>query len=206
MSQATVGQAFASGPARPRRYTAVAIVLHWGIGLAILFMLGLGLVMTQLTLKPATLFALYQLHKSVGITVLWLVAVRIAWRLGHPPPPLPANSPKLERRAAHGAHLLLYAFMLAMPLTGWAMVSASRYNIPTVLFGVVPWPHLPVLPTLHDKAAVEAALKTVHALVAFTLIGFIGLHAAAALRHQFAKRDDVLWRMLPLWRRPSTSL
>ncbi len=205
MSEATAGTAYVSGAVRPQRYTAVAIVLHWAIGLAILFMLGLGLVMTQLSLKPATLFAMYQLHKSVGITILLLVAVRIAWRLANPPPPLPASVPKLERRAAHGAHLLLYAFMLAMPLTGWAMVSASRYNIPTVLFGVVPWPHLPVLSTLHDKAAVEAALKTVHALIAFTLIGFIALHVGAALRHQLSKHDDVLWRMLPLWRRRSTT-
>ena len=205
MSEATAGATYTSGAVRPKRYTAVAIVLHWSIGLAILFMLGLGLAMTQLTIKPATLFSMYQLHKSVGITILLLVAVRIAWRLGHPPPPLPAGLPRIERRAAHSAHLLLYAFMLAMPLTGWAMVSASRYNIPTVLFGAVPWPHLPVLSTLHDKAAVEAVLKIVHALIAFTLIGFIGLHAAAALRHQIAKRDDVLWRMLPLWRRPSTT-
>ena len=205
MSQATVGTDVSAYTGHPRRYTAVAIVLHWLVGLAILFMLGLGLAMTQLTLNPATLFGMYQLHKSVGITVLALVALRIAWRLGHPPPLLPAGLPRIERRAAHATHLALYAFMLAMPLTGWAMVSASVFNIPTVLFGVVPWPHLPVLPALHDKAAVEAALKTVHALIAFTLIGLIGLHAAAALRHQFAKRDDVLWRMLPLWRRPSTT-
>ena len=205
MSQATVGADVSAYTARPRRYTTVAIVLHWLIGGAILFMLGLGLAMTQLTLNPATLFGMYQLHKSVGITILLLVAVRVAWRLSHPPPPLPASLPKLERRAAHAAHLALYAFMLAMPLTGWAMVSASVYNIPTVLFGVVPWPHLPVLPTLANKAAVEGALKTVHALIGFTLIAFVALHVAAALRHQLAKHDAVLWRILPLWRQPPST-
>jgi len=205
MSDATADRRFELTPLRGQRYTAVAIVLHWAIGLAILAQLALGLAMTQLTIPPATLFAWYQLHKSIGITVMLLVVVRIAWRLGHRPPPLPADLPVLERRAARGTHLALYAFMLAMPLTGWAMVSASVYNIPTVLFGLVPWPHLPVLATLPDKGAYEGVFKTIHAYLGFALIAFVGLHIAAALRHQIFKRDAVLWRMLPLWRRPTNS-
>ncbi len=204
MSDATADRMLAV-PLRGQRYTAVAIVLHWAIGLGILAQLALGLAMTQLTIPPATLFGWYQLHKSIGITILLLVVVRIAWRLGHRPPPLPAGLPVLEKRAAHGTHLILYAFMLAMPLTGWAMVSASVYNIPTVLFGLVPWPHLPVLSTLPDKGTYEAVFKTIHAYIGFALIAFAGLHIAAALRHQIVERDAVLWRMLPLWRRPTNS-
>jgi cytochrome b561 len=182
----------------PARYTAVAIVLHWLIALGIVCQLALGLLMTQVALKQMTLFKLYQLHKSVGITVLLLVLLRVLWRLGHRPPPLPASLPAIERRAAHGTHWALYLFMLGVPLTGWAMVSSSPYNLPTVLFGTIPWPDLPILSTLTDKAPVEAAFKLVHNYAAWVLIPVLVVHAAAALRHHFVKRDAVLWRMLPL--------
>ena len=87
--------------------------------------------------------------------------------------------------------------MLGMPLVGWALVSASPLNIPTVLYGVLPWPHLPVFSTLPNKAPVEATLKLVHAYGAFVLIAVVLLHAAAALRHHVVLRDDVLRRMIP---------
>ena len=89
-------------------------------------------------------------------------------------------------------------WLLAMPLVGWAMVSASPYNIPTVLYGVIPWPHLPVLPELPNKAAVEGVLKLVHSYGAWLLMALLLLHVGAALRHHLALRDDTLWRMLPL--------
>jgi cytochrome b561 len=84
-----------------------------------------------------------------------------------------------------------------MPLVGWALVSASPFNIPTVLYGVVPWPHLPIVTDLPNKAAVEAGLKLVHASGAWFLIALLVLHAGAALRHHFVLRDDTLRRMLP---------
>ena len=189
--------------ATPRRYTLVAIVLHWLIALGILVLLGLGLAMTRGPLSPMDRFAFYQWHKSVGLTVLVLMGVRLAWRLFHKPPPLPAAMPKAERRAASAAHLALYGLRLAMPLVGWAMVSASPYNIPTVLYGVIPWPHLPVLPELPNKAAVEGVLKLVHSYGAWLLMALLLLHVGAALRHHLVLRDDTLWRMLPLVRRAS---
>ncbi|MEE8631045.1 MULTISPECIES: cytochrome b [Methylobacterium] len=189
--------------ATPRRYTLVAIVLHWLIALGILVLLGLGLAMTRGPLSPMDRFAFYQWHKSVGLTVLVLMGVRLAWRHFHKPPPLPAAMPKAERRAASAAHLALYGLLLAMPLVGWAMVSASPYNIPTVLYGVIPWPHLPVLPELPNKAAVEGVLKLVHSYGAWLLMALLLLHVGAALRHHLVLRDDTLWRMLPLVRRAS---
>jgi cytochrome b561 len=179
------------------RYSAVAIVLHWLIALGILVLLVMGLVMTQIKLTPAVLFPLYQMHKSVGITVLFLVLLRVAWRLTHRPPPLPAAMPAAERVASGGVHLLLYGLMLFMPLTGWAVVSASPLNIPTVLYGIVPWPDLPVLPSLTNKKPVDAVLATVHAWGAWIVIGAVALHIAAALRHHIVARDDILRRMLP---------
>jgi len=192
-------------PARPRRYTIVAITLHWLIALGVLALIAIGLAMVKFGLPPLRQFQLYQLHKSIGITVLLLVVARIAWRLGHRPPPLPPALPIMERRAASAAHLALYALIVLMPMTGWALVSSSRFNIPTVLYGVVKWPHLPYLPTLHDKARVEAAMKLVHGYGGWVLLGLVALHAAAALRHHFLLRDDSLWRMLPLLRRPSAT-
>lgn len=192
-------------PARPptaaRRYTVVAIVLHWAIALAIAALIGVGLTMMHAPITKADKFRLFQLHKSIGITVLLLVVARIAWRLFHAPPPLPADMPPLERRAATGTHHLLYFFMLGLPLTGWALVSASPLNIPTVLYGLFRWPHLPVLSTLPQKAPVEAVFKDIHTYGAWILIGVLALHTAAALRHHFVVRDDVLWRMLPVVRR-----
>jgi cytochrome b561 len=142
-------------------------------------------------------FRLYQLHKSIGITVLFAAVLRVLWRMTHRPPPLPETMPVLERKAAEGAHLAFYAFLLLLPLTGWALVSASPYNIPTVLYGTVPWPHLPVLRTLEDKAPVEHVLKIVHGKGAWLLIALVLVHAGAALRHHFILRDGILRRMLP---------
>ena len=179
------------------RYTGVAILLHWLIAIAIVTIATLGLVMVNVKLAPVWQFRLYQWHKSVGITILLLAVLRLLWRLSHRPPPLPADMPRIERQAAESTHVLLYGLMLGLPLVGWALVSASPYNIPTVLYGVLPWPHLPVLPHLSNKAAVEGVLKLVHAYGAFVLIGLVALHAAAALRHHLVIRDDVLRRMIP---------
>lgn len=187
------------------RYTVVAIAFHWLIALGVLMLIGIGLAMTQLGLAPMRQFQLYQLHKSIGITVLLLSLLRLCWRFGHRPPPLPAAMPRLEKRAASLTHGVLYALIIAMPLTGWAMVSASRYNIPTVLYGVLRWPHLPLLASLHNKGAVEAVLKQVHAYGAWVLIALLVLHVGAALRHHFALRDDTLWQMLPLVSRPTST-
>ena len=191
-------------PARPsQRYTSVAIILHWVMALGIIALASLGLAMTHLTLSPMRVFQLYQLHKSIGITILLAAFLRLAWRLMNHPPPLPMAMPTIERIAAVGGHLLLYVFLFALPLTGWALVSASVFDIPTVLYGVVPWPHLPFLSTLADKEPVEAFLKTVHAYGAWALIALVSAHAAAALRHHFILRDDVLLRMFPGRRKPS---
>ena len=188
------------------RYTLVAIILHWVIALGIATLAVLGLVMAHVKLQPMRVFQLYQLHKSIGITVLAAAVLRLGWRLAHRPPPLPEAMAPLERTAARSAHLALYVALFALPLTGWALVSSSVLSIPTVLYGVIPWPDLPVLSTLADKAPVEAVLKAVHAYGAYALIALVGVHTAAALRHHFIIRDAVLVQMLPvLSRRPKTS-
>jgi cytochrome b561 len=183
--------------ARRDRYDAVAIGLHWLIALGIGAQLLLGLDMVQFETQLSQKFYLYQLHKSIGITVLLAVLVRVAWRLTHRPPPLPPAMPGHEKAAAEGVHYLLYALMLGLPLTGWALASASVFNIPTVLYGSIPWPHLPVLSTLSNKAPVETALKWTHAWLAWAIIAVLALHVGAVIRHLW-KGDGMIRRMLPL--------
>ena len=181
------------------RYGAVAMFLHWTMAAGVLALIAIGLIMAHATLPPARLFSLYQLHKSIGITILLAALLRLAWRLGHRPPTLPESVPHAERVAAASTHWVIYFILLALPLSGWALVSASPLRIPTVLYGVVPWPHLPWLSDLSDKAAAEKTISLVHAWGAYALAAIIALHASAALRHRYVLHDDVLARMLP-WR------
>ena len=177
-------------------YTRTAKILHWLIAGTILFMLALGWSLDLLP-KGETKFFFLQLHKSIGITILLLSLVRLGWRLVHQAPPLPVSMLAWEKKAAAVVHVLLYVLMIGLPLSGWALVSASPRNIPTILFGVLPWPHLPVLSTLENKKEIAGRLGDVHAAVAVMLAVLIAAHVAAALKHHFIVRDDVLLRMTP---------
>ena len=179
------------------RYTSVAIFLHWIIAAGILALLVLGLTMTHVTLPLMRKFQLYQLHKSIGITILLAAFVRLAWRITHRPPPMPTHMTATERSAAEGGHLVLYILLFGLPLTGWALVSASVLNVPTLLYGHIHWPHLPFLSSLPHKAPVEAVLKQAHRYAAWFLMAIVLGHVLAALRHHFLQRDEVLRRMLP---------
>ena len=184
-------------PTMGRRYTLVAIVLHWLIAAAVLTNLYLGWRMSRA--EGMEKFTLFQLHKSVGITVLTLTVLRIVWRLLHRPPPYPATMTRWERLAAGAVHALFYLLMVAMPLTGWIVVSASAFNIPTLLYGTIPLPHIGVVHDLPmaQRHAIETGVGASHFLLAYLFAGLIMLHVAAALKHQFVERDDVLRRMLP---------
>jgi len=183
-----------------KRYTAVAIILHWLIAAAILTLIVSGLWMTDAIKAPATqasAFAVYQWHKSLGLTVLALSLLRLMWRFANPPPPLPDGMGWLSRLAAHGTHWAFYILMIGMPLLGWAMVSSSVFGLPTIVFGLFEWPHIPMLAALEDKAPVEAAFKSAHRAGGYVMIALLILHVAAALKHHFFDRDHVLAAMLP---------
>ncbi len=179
------------------RYTSVAILLHWLIATAIVAQLVLGWRMGAM--KGLAGFSAFQLHKSIGITILLLSLARLGWRLTHRPPPSPAGSPRWEQNAARAAHVGFYALMIGMPLTGWIIVSVSRIAIPTLLYTVVPWPHVPGLSTLPraTKAMLEGGFATAHTVLAFGMVGLLALHVAAALKHHLVDRDDVVAHMLP---------
>src|SRR5215470_17346464 len=115
---------------RAQRYTSVAIVLHWTIAVMILGMIAAGWWMTRgeglSAAAPGTVrFAVFQLHKSFGITILLLSLARLAWRLFNPPPPDPPSLSVWEKTAALAVHWAFYGLMIVLPLTGWAVVSSS---------------------------------------------------------------------------------
>jgi hypothetical protein len=178
------------------RYTTVAIVIHWLIAAAIIFQIILGWRAGDGPKGPET-FALFQLHKSIGITILVLSLARLAWKLTHKSPPAPAGQPGWEKIAAHAVHVGFYVIMIGLPLTGWIIVSTSRINIPTILFGAIPWPHLPGLPEL-AAGAKDAWNNIGHLghglLVKFTYV-LLALHLGAVAKHQILDRDEVFGHM-----------
>jgi cytochrome b561/polyisoprenoid-binding protein YceI len=187
-----------SGFGRSSRYATVAILLHWLIALAIAAQVSIAWRMGG-RLTPEN-FALIQLHKSIGITILVLSIVRLGWRLTNPPPPEPVRLARWEIVLSQVVHWGFYVIMIGMPLTGWLMVSASKTQIPTVLFGTVPWPDVPGIAGLApaSKHLAQQIGKNGHELLAFGLYGLFVLHVAGALKHQLFERDmPVLSRMAP---------
>ncbi len=186
-------------------YTRVAIVLHWVIASLIITVLMLGLIMTQesSTLPTPFKFSLYQWHKSIGITILLLSCFRLYWRLTHKPSPLPDTMSAYERFAARAAHVLFYVLMIGLPIGGWIIVSSSTLGIPTVLYGIVPWPHLPMPADIETRKTIGGMAGQAHQYGAYFLIALLVLHATAALRHHFYDKDDILTRMIPLLKKRS---
>ena len=172
-----------------QRYGAVAQGLHWLIAAMILGMFGLGWYMVRLPLSQQK-FDLYQLHKWIGVTIFGLAALRLVWRLGHPAPPLPPAMPAWERTAARLSHGLLYALLFVQPMIGFLQSNAA--NFPVVLWGVLPLP-----PLIGPNEPLSDILLHVHHFGAFLFMLLVLLHVAAALRHHFLLKDDVLRRMLP---------
>ena len=184
---------FADSKPGASRYTTLAVVLHWLLGLVILSMFVLGVYMSDLPLTPWRM-KLYNWHKWAGVVFLALSVVRLLWRASHRPPALPKamvqSMPQWQTRAHHATHFVLYGLFFAVPLIGWAYSSAAGY--PIVLFGQFPLPDF-VAP---DKE-LAALIKPLHGLSAFALMGLAGLHIAAALKHQWIDRDGLLNRMMP---------
>ncbi len=187
------------GRSPEQRYGDIAVIFHWLIAIFIIGLLAIGKYMVTLEENDPLRYVLTQSHKSFGITVLILSVLRLLWRFTHKPPPEPASLPSWQKRAAGGAHLMLYVLMFALPVTGWIMVSASPLNIDTVLFGVITWPHLPVLTELPNRADIASSFHHYHHYAGTALIVILLAHIGAALKHHFIDKDTILSRMLPDW-------
>jgi cytochrome b561 len=179
------------------RFNYVAIFFHWIVA-ALIFANILIAWQFSWVQGPMRLLA-FQAHKSIGITVLLLSVLRIVWRAVSTLPPFPDTMRSWEKGAATIVERGFYFVMLALPLTGWALASASDLHIPTILYGVVHWPDIPFISSLPfgKQLAVYSASVDAHHMLAKITYVLIGLHVLAALRHQFIKRDHVLARMIP---------
>jgi cytochrome b561 len=110
--------------------------------------------------------------------------------------------PAWEKFTAESVHVLFYILIIGIPLTGWIIVSCSTMNIPTILYGVIPWPHLPVFPDLENKKQIGHTVGEIHGFLAYVIAGLLVLHAGAAWKHHLINRDDVLLRMAPKFLHP----
>lgn len=175
------------------QYTKTAVTLHWLIALLIFTTFPLALYMADLHLSPLKL-RLYNYHKWIGIIVLALALVRLYWRTTHRPPAMPETMKKWENVAAHAMHHTLYLLILVIPVTGWLMSSAKGFQV--VLFGVLPLPDL-----VGKNKELGDLLKEVHETLNYLMLGLVVAHVAAALKHHFVERDDILTRMVPFLRK-----
>ena len=185
------------------RYSGVAIGFHWII--AALILTNIGLAWYFGTLSGTAKLEPVQLHKSIGITVLVLSLGRLGWRLAVPPPKLPEYVRGWEKWLAQAVHVGFYVIMLGMPLSGWALTSASPLIkvFPITLYHVIPWPAIAPLANLpHDQMKQAHLVFTrTHGLLALLAYNLVLLHVAGALKHQFISNDDVVARMIPFLRR-----
>ena len=166
-------------------YGAVAKALHWTLAVMVIFMLGFGFWMD--TQEPPFKFELYGIHKSTGIAILFLVALRLIWRAMNVNPVLPADFPPVLRIFVRMGHYALYVALIAMPLIGWGMSSAGGH--PVSFFGLFTLP--PLVPENKQLGALFIFWG------AWILIAMITGHVFAALYHHFIRKDNILRRMLP---------
>jgi cytochrome b561 len=173
-------------------YSAVAIRLHWLIALLMIGNLLGGLF--HEAFGEANVGLIMGLHKSTGILILVLSVIRLAWRLGHRPPPLAPTLKKWEVGLAHATHWTFYFLMLALPMTGWLLSSASVKRWPLDFYGLFPVPFLPV----EQSKAFAGVMHERHEFLGFLCIALIVLHIVAAIKHQVMDGDNTVERMLPL--------
>ena len=168
------------------RFGIVTILLHWVIATLMIGLLILGLYMVAMPISLEKL-KFYGWHKEYGFLVLALAIFRIIWRVSNTTPDL--SLPFLEKLAAHSVHWIFYGFMFAMPISGWLITSAA--GLPASFFGLFTLPNL-VAPNEELRHLFQEA----HEWLGYALIAVIGLHVAAALKHHFINKDNILRRMI----------
>jgi len=171
------------------KYGIVSILLHWIIAIIVIGMLTLGIYMSDL---PNSLYKLklYGWHKEWGFVVLFLITLRIIWKMRNVSPSLTAPIPYWQIVIAKLTHWMFYLILFVMPITGWIITSSA--NLPVSFFGFF------VIPVITSRSKnVQHLFANIHSWVAYILIALIVLHILAALKHAFIDKDDILKRMLP---------
>ena len=168
-------------------YSPAARTLHWLTAACVLGLLIVGPWMVGLPISLLKLQA-YAWHKWIGLTVLALTVVRLAWRWHAPPPPLPSTVTAWERRLAPLSHGLLLGLLVAQPLVGWLMSSAGGVTV--YWFGYLPLPD-----AVPRDPQIFAVLRATHRVLGYTLMGVVTLHMLAVIRHDVLRRDGIFRRM-----------
>lgn len=173
---------------RPEGFGIVTRLLHWLMAAGILGTFALGAYIARMEVGLANLW-LFGLHKTIGICLLTLALIRLAWRILTPPPgPLPGPAP-WEMALARATHRALYVLMVAVPLSGWAYASATGLDV--LIFNTVKLPGIAPV-----SEAWEDALQLLHRLLTWTLLALVGLHVAGAIKRSLIARDGTLSRMI----------
>ncbi len=175
----------------PDSFGTIAKTFHWVTALCIAGMLAVGLIMVDMEPSPAKM-TLYSLHKSTGVIILFLVLLRLTWRLLNPVPQLPGSLQPWHHRLAKLSPLALYILLFLAPLSGFTLSQAAGY--PVTFYNLFTLPN--ILPTNPD---LSKSADMVHKYGAFTLMGVLILHISAALYHHFVLKTNVFQRMLPSW-------
>ena len=169
------------------RYNPISVVFHWLMAAIIVATWSIAIVVSDMPLSPARITG-YSWHKWLGVTVFFLVLLRLVWRATHPAPQLEIKMPVWQERAMQLTHIALYLLMIVIPLVGWLMSSAKGYTVN--YFGLFELPDL-----LSKDKALGHQLKDLHEYLADVLVALVCLHVLAALKHQFIDKDGLLSRM-----------
>jgi cytochrome b561 len=189
---------WAAGHHDEGRYSPVAILFHWTMAALVVFQLAWGWWMGRLPVGGDKAAA-YAVHYGIGVLMITLTLGRATWRLLAPGPINDADKPGWESTVAHVTHYVFYACLFGLPLSGWAMISATGRETELALLGVVPWPLMPMQDlSAPQRWAIEAAAEWMHWGLVVTLLLLIPLHVGAALKRHVVDRDDVLHGMLPV--------
>ena len=179
------------------RYTPVGIAFHWVMAFLVLFQIGWGFYASWIPAGGDKLHA-YQVHSAVGLPILLLAIARAGWRIMIPGPENDADQQGWQSQIAYIFHYLFYIAFFGLPISGWAMWSSVAEPGPLYLAGIIPWPQLPFdqLPLTVQWQIIDWA-EDVHLVLVVMLLLIIPMHVAAALKHHFWDRHDVLRGMLP---------
>ena len=175
---------------RPSRYRPAARLFHWGTAILVLLMIPAGAIMIREGISRDLQNTLFIFHKNVGVLVMFLLIPRIVYRIFNPPPPLPSQMPRAQKRIAAVSHFMLYALLLLMPVAGYVRVKAGGF--PIEMLDAVGLPS--IVP--RSEALAEVA-KSIHYAGSLALTAFVFLHVGAALYHGIVRRDGVFSRMWP---------
>ncbi|MDT0582461.1 MULTISPECIES: cytochrome b [Alteromonadaceae] len=181
-------------PSAPKnRYHSLSIMLHWSIALGLLFMFASGLYMVYADISKADQYKLFQIHKAAGVIMLWAILLRVGVKIFIKAPAEPTEFNQNDIQKAKLGHIGLYCVLVVMPLSGWVMVSASPFGLPTFVFvDWIKWPHIP---GIARNKTVETVANYTHWINAIVMSVLVVGHIAAVIWHKRRHRVNLLSRM-----------